>query len=89
MYGCTHNSVLCWHHLQDVNLEDLQNELPSSQPRYVLLSYVYKRDDGRVSYPLCFIFISPQGKQYCCELVRVQPLFSRCFNFCAENMPVV
>nr|KAG5712858.1 hypothetical protein BaRGS_007455 [Batillaria attramentaria] len=48
---------------EDVTIEDLQNELPASQPRYVLLSYVYKRDDGRVSYPLCFIFVSPQGCQ--------------------------
>ena len=29
---------------------------------FVLFSYVLKHDDGRVSYPLCFIFISPQGK---------------------------
>ena len=29
---------------------------------YVLYSYVLKHDDGRVSYPLVFIFISPQGK---------------------------
>ena len=29
---------------------------------YVLYSYVQKHDDGRVSYPLLFVFISPQGK---------------------------
>lgn len=28
---------------------------------YVLLSYVLAHDDGRKSFPLCFIFISPQG----------------------------
>ncbi|XP_025103386.1 glia maturation factor gamma-like [Pomacea canaliculata] len=48
---------------EDVSIDDLQNELPASQPRYILLSYVFKRDDGRESYPLCFIFVSPQGCQ--------------------------
>uniref|UniRef100_A0A8C4QFP8 ADF-H domain-containing protein n=1 Tax=Eptatretus burgeri TaxID=7764 RepID=A0A8C4QFP8_EPTBU len=28
---------------------------------FVLYSYKYKHDDGRCSFPLCFIFISPQG----------------------------
>ncbi|XP_015770783.1 PREDICTED: glia maturation factor gamma-like [Acropora digitifera] len=28
---------------------------------YVLLSYVLAHDDGRKSFPLCFIYISPQG----------------------------
>jgi len=46
---------------EDISVDDLREELPSHQPRYVLLSYVMKHDDGRVSYPLCFIFISPQG----------------------------
>lgn len=37
-------------------------ELPGHQPRYVVLSYkmVHDEDDGRVSYPLCFIFITPR-----------------------------
>lgn len=42
-------------------MEDLQEELPSSQPRYVVYSYCLSHDDGRKSYPLCFIFVSPQG----------------------------
>ncbi|KAJ8341100.1 hypothetical protein SKAU_G00333910 [Synaphobranchus kaupii] len=28
---------------------------------FVVYSYKYQHDDGRVSYPLCFIFISPFG----------------------------
>lgn len=48
-------------YMQDISLEDLAAELPAHQPRYIAYSYCYKHDDGRVSYPLCFIFISPQG----------------------------
>lgn len=28
-----------------------------------MYSYKYQHDDGRVSYPLCFIFSSPVGKK--------------------------
>ncbi|KAK0054918.1 glia maturation factor beta-like isoform X1 [Biomphalaria pfeifferi] len=45
----------------DISVSDLQEELPSQQPRYVCLSYVQNHSDGRVSYPLIFIFISPPG----------------------------
>ena len=41
--------------------EELAEQLPAHQPRYVAYSYCYKHDDGRTSYPLCLIFISPQG----------------------------
>lgn len=30
---------------------------------FVVYSYKYQHDDGRVSYPLCFIFSSPVGKK--------------------------
>ncbi|KAM4689906.1 glia maturation factor gamma-like, partial [Rhinophrynus dorsalis] len=49
---------------QDISPDDLQNELPERQPRYpscVVYSYKYVHDDGRVSFPLCFIFSSPVG----------------------------
>lgn len=29
---------------------------------FIIYSYKYQHDDGRVSYPLCFIFSSPAGK---------------------------
>lgn len=45
----------------DISTDELREELPAHQPRYVLYSYIRKHDDGRVSYPLVFIFISPQG----------------------------
>ncbi|XP_069773081.1 glia maturation factor beta isoform X1 [Narcine bancroftii] len=46
---------------EDISPEDLRNELPEYQPRFVVYSYRYKHNDGRISYPLCFIFFSPCG----------------------------
>ncbi|XP_066927444.1 glia maturation factor gamma-like [Clytia hemisphaerica] len=46
---------------EDVDIEELVSELPAHLPRYIALSYVKKHDDGRVSYPLIFVFISPSG----------------------------
>ncbi|CAH1801707.1 unnamed protein product [Owenia fusiformis] len=45
----------------NITIEELQAELPEHLPRYVAYSYVYHHGDGRISYPLCFIFISPSG----------------------------
>ncbi|XP_070403144.1 glia maturation factor beta isoform X1 [Nothobranchius furzeri] len=47
---------------EDISPDDLKDELPERQPRFVVYSYKYQHDDGRVSYPLCFIFSSPVGK---------------------------
>ncbi|XP_065277015.1 glia maturation factor gamma isoform X2 [Emys orbicularis] len=46
---------------QDISPEELKSELPERQPRFVVYSYKYLHDDGRISYPLCFIFSSPVG----------------------------
>ncbi|XP_034050910.1 glia maturation factor beta [Thalassophryne amazonica] len=46
---------------KDISIDDLKEELPDRQPRFIVYSYEYKHDDGRVSYPLCFIFSSPEG----------------------------
>ncbi|CAJ1074811.1 glia maturation factor beta isoform X2 [Xyrichtys novacula] len=39
---------------EDISPDDLKDELPERH-------YKYQHDDGRVSYPLCFIFSSPAG----------------------------
>lgn len=49
--------------MSDLKIEDLEAELPTHEPRYIALSYCYHHDDGRVSYPLVFIFVSPPGKE--------------------------
>ncbi|XP_052058396.1 glia maturation factor beta-like [Mytilus californianus] len=46
---------------EDCTIDELQAELPECQPRYLVVSYVRQHSDGRVSYPLCFIFSSPAG----------------------------
>lgn len=46
---------------QNISPEELKTELPERQPRFVVYSYKYVHEDGRVSYPLCFIFSSPVG----------------------------
>ncbi|KAF6077593.1 glia maturation factor gamma [Phyllostomus discolor] len=46
---------------QNISPEELKMELPERQPRFVVYSYKYAHEDGRVSYPLCFIFSSPVG----------------------------
>ncbi|XP_053330156.1 glia maturation factor gamma [Spea bombifrons] len=46
---------------QDISPDDLQNELPEPLRRFLVYSYKYEHEDGRVSYPLCLIFSSPVG----------------------------
>ncbi|KAK3609697.1 hypothetical protein CHS0354_017550 [Potamilus streckersoni] len=46
---------------EDCSIEELQQELPDHQPRFLIISYVYEHDDGRVSYPLCFVYCIPSG----------------------------
>lgn len=46
--------------LEDTDIDALQESLPSHQPRFILLSYKQEHQDGRVSYPLCFIFFTPR-----------------------------
>uniref|UniRef100_A0A5F8G9N6 Glia maturation factor n=1 Tax=Monodelphis domestica TaxID=13616 RepID=A0A5F8G9N6_MONDO len=46
---------------QNISPEELRNELPERQPRFIVYSYKWLHDDGRISYPLCFIFSSPVG----------------------------
>ncbi|XP_074162959.1 glia maturation factor gamma isoform X3 [Sminthopsis crassicaudata] len=46
---------------QNISPEELRDELPERQPRFIVYSYKWLHEDGRVSYPLCFIFSSPVG----------------------------
>ncbi|OCT64982.1 hypothetical protein XELAEV_18041223mg [Xenopus laevis] len=46
---------------EGISPDELKDELPERQPRFIVYSYKYQHDDGRVSYPLCFIFSSPLG----------------------------
>ncbi|KAI0221147.1 Glia maturation factor beta [Lamellibrachia satsuma] len=46
---------------EDCTLDELQDELPASQPRFLVYSCSLDHGDGRVSYPLSFIYVSPAG----------------------------
>ncbi|ELU43862.1 cofilin/tropomyosin-type actin-binding domain-containing protein [Rhizoctonia solani AG-1 IA] len=46
-----------------ISMEDLAEELPDASPRYVVLSYELKHDDGRTSFPLVLINWTPQGSE--------------------------
>uniref|UniRef100_A0A915ANK5 ADF-H domain-containing protein n=1 Tax=Parascaris univalens TaxID=6257 RepID=A0A915ANK5_PARUN len=45
--------------LEDCELGELCDELPSQQPRYILISYKLEHADGRKSFPMCLIFYTP------------------------------
>ncbi|KAI8388816.1 uncharacterized protein BYT42DRAFT_561335 [Radiomyces spectabilis] len=45
--------------LEDISIEELVEELPENTPRYVILSYELKHDDGRTNFPLVFIYWAP------------------------------
>ena len=45
--------------LDNVTIEDLQEEMPSAVPRYIVYAYKHVHKDERVSYQLVFIYYSP------------------------------
>jgi len=45
----------------NISIEDLVEELPPNSPRYVVLSYELKHDDGRTSFPLVFVNWAPSS----------------------------
>ncbi|XP_043536645.1 glia maturation factor gamma-like [Chiloscyllium plagiosum] len=46
---------------EGISPDELRNEIPERQPRFIVYSYKYVHHDNRVSYPMCLIFSSPQG----------------------------
>ncbi|KAH0513609.1 Glia maturation factor beta [Microtus ochrogaster] len=64
----THNAAIIMKIDKDKRLVVLDEELESRgfsffnlRKTFIVYSYKYQHDDGRVSYPLCFIFSSPVG----------------------------
>lgn len=45
------------------DVDELRNSIPDTQPRYVLISWRIEHQDGRVSYPMAFIFTTPRDCQ--------------------------
>merc|ERR1712066_1048495 len=46
--------------MEDISLDDIREELPDHQPRFLLYSFPLVHSDSRISYPLCLIFSSPR-----------------------------
>lgn len=46
---------------EDVTFDEIVGDLAEHLPRYIILSYVYDHGDGRVSYPLVYIFLTPSS----------------------------
>lgn len=42
-----------------ISLDELQEELPEHSPRFVLLTYEMRHEDGRTSYPLVLVYWAP------------------------------
>ncbi|XP_015116944.1 glia maturation factor beta [Diachasma alloeum] len=49
--------------IEDTQIEDLQEIIPSHEPRYIVYSYKMQHKDGRISFPMCFIFYTPRDIQ--------------------------
>ncbi|XP_034935923.1 glia maturation factor beta [Chelonus insularis] len=49
--------------IEDVEIDQLQEIIPSHEPRYIVYSYKMEHSDGRISYPMCFIFYTPRDIQ--------------------------
>ncbi|MCL4121306.1 UNVERIFIED_CONTAM: hypothetical protein GTU68_031717 [Idotea baltica] len=45
------------------DMDDLKNNITDTQPRFVLLSWMIRHKDGRISYPMAFIFVTPRDCQ--------------------------
>ncbi|KAH7830692.1 glia maturation factor gamma [Monocercomonoides exilis] len=45
--------------LDDVSYDDLIEEFPDAEPRFVIHSFRWERGDGRIQYPLILIYYSP------------------------------
>lgn len=57
------HTVLVDEYIDEISIEDLQEQLPSHQPRFVIYSYKMIHDDSRISYPMCFIYLTPRDSQ--------------------------
>jgi len=55
------NQVVIDKELKDISIEQLIDELPSREPRFILHSHEKKHSDGRVQYPLNLILYVPDG----------------------------
>lgn len=46
--------------IEDVSLDELREIIPSHEPRYIIYCYRMEHLDGRISFPMCFIYFTPR-----------------------------
>lgn len=46
---------------KDTTLEEIAEDLEEQNPRFVVFSYKWERDDGRKQFPIVMIHYSPEG----------------------------
>ncbi|KAI9362403.1 hypothetical protein BD770DRAFT_382522, partial [Pilaira anomala] len=68
----------------DISLEDLVEELPENTPRFIVLSYERKHSDGRVNFPLVFIYWSPSTAK-----AEVNMLYASAKTYLQETIDVM
>ncbi|XP_067938813.1 glia maturation factor gamma-like [Watersipora subatra] len=49
--------------LEDCDIDEVRESLPEHQPRYLVYSFKQEHSDGRISFPMCFVYVSPEGCQ--------------------------
>jgi len=69
--------------MEDINVDELREELPERQPRFVILNYRWEHNDGRVSYPLCMLFSTPQDCKMELQVKKIEHL-KNAFRFFSQ-----
>ncbi|XP_063613259.1 glia maturation factor beta-like [Penaeus indicus] len=58
------SEIILEEELEDLeDIDELRDSIPDTQPRYVLISWRISHPDGRISYPMAFIFTTPRDCQ--------------------------
>ncbi|KAG0167162.1 hypothetical protein DFQ28_006243 [Apophysomyces sp. BC1034] len=68
----------------NISLEDLVEELPENSPRYIVLSYERRHADGRINFPLVFIYWSPSSAK-----AEVNMLYASAKTYLQETINVM
>ncbi|KAA0201309.1 hypothetical protein HAZT_HAZT007449 [Hyalella azteca] len=72
----TKQCVIIEDELSDIaDVDELRESIPATQPRFVLLSWRINHSDGRVSYPMAFIYTTPRD----C-VPKLQMMYSGSYN---------
>lgn len=55
------NKIVLDDELEEITTDELREELPELQPRYVVYNFEHVTRDGRTTSQLCFIYYHPNG----------------------------